>query len=70
MMPALIACATLLNLGFSSRFFIEESERVNVIDSQFLTSEETNSGSIADRSSSSLSIRLRKRKYIQNEKII
>ncbi len=55
--PARIACATLLNFGLSDgRRLIVDIERVNVIANQSRTSFGTESGSISDRTPSSSSI--------------
>ena len=57
--PARIAWATLLNFGLSIGFwFILVKDRVKVIESQFLTSDGTESGSTSDKTSSSSTRRL------------
>ena len=57
MMPARMACATLLNFGLSDgRRLIVDIDRVNVMASQSRTSFGTESGSISDRAPSSSSI--------------
>jgi len=61
--PARIACATLLNFGLSDgRRLIVDIDRVNVIANQSRTSFGTESGSISDNAPSSSSISLLKYK--------
>ena len=64
MIPARIACATLLNFGLSDEHrFIVDIDLVNVIANQSRTSFGTEWGSISDSTSSSSSIsRLYKKK--------